>query len=58
MQIDQPVEDSFGIRPTVHVIAERDDGVGPIRVHVGEQQVEGAGAAVNVADGEDAGHDD
>ena len=37
VQVEQPIEDALGIRPAVHVVAERDDRVVAARVHGREQ---------------------
>ena len=58
VQVDEPIEDALGVGPAIDVVAEGDDGVIAAESHVGEEHVECAGATVNVADGEEAGHVD
>lgn len=50
-QSDEPIQNTLGIRATVHVVAEEDEQVLRSRLHNRQQVVEGRGRAVDVADG-------
>ena len=51
VQLDEALDDAARIRPTVHVIAQRDERVASAQADGFEERVESAQAAVDVADG-------
>src|SRR5438105_967047 len=56
-QLYQHVEHALGVHSSVHVVAQRDERVVLLWIDGSQDRAKGVRAAVNVSDGDSAGHE-